>query len=415
MTIDLNQQGMETLRLTWNTFWDKHCHGFRNKNKSDGSYTDDGKYTVWPLSVLAQAVVDAMRIYPQDAHQFVEPVFRVFDRYYSPKYHAYCASENFDGNNDVYFDDNAQVASAFLTAFEVTGNRHYLDKGAEVVRFLLTGWYTSEPYGVRWHVEKDGSNTCTTAECGIAALRLERHMDPNDSYARTLVSFASDCARWVFDRMQDQDDKLIRDGYVPDKEHNECGNGYRIDGMKWTYNQGTPLTLTSMLYCKTGQDWFKEKAEQLALAVTDTNTTIFDRDTPNHDARFYRDSLYFYQLLAEGFADLHLFIGQRASQEVLDRTRREAIRVVKYMNRYMRNNETGLYFQTFEIFRISEQGQREYHQLTGTDKKYEPSEGERCHDNHVPVCDRKLTHSLISCASAARIYFQTARLSPSVD
>lgn len=409
MTIDLNQEGLAVLRRTCDTFWDSRKHCFRNMNKSDGSYNDNGVYTVWPLSVLAQAVVDALRIFPQEAHQFVGPAFKAFDRYYSPRYHAYCASEHFEGNNDVYFDDNAQVASAFLTAYEVTHNREYLDKGAEIVRFLLSGWYNQEPYGVRWHVEKNGSNTCTTAECGIAALRLERFYNPNDNYAHTLVSFAGDCARWIFDRMQDKDDKLIQDGYVPE------GNGYRIDGMKWTYNQGTPITLCSMLYNKTGQDWYKEKAEELAKAVTDTNTTIYDRDTPNHEARFYRDHLYFYQLLAEGFADLHLYIGQAASQEVLDRTKREAVRVAQYMYRYMKNPDTGLYFQTFELFRISEKGQKQYHQLTGTDKKYEPAESERCHDNHLAVCDRGLTHSLISCASASRIFFQTARLCQSIE
>lgn len=343
----------------------------------------------------------------------IQPAFAVFDRYYTPKFKAYCASQYFDGNEDVYYDDDAQVASAYLTAYEVTRNPEYYEKGKALVQFLMTGWQRKEPHGVLWHVKNRGPNTCTTAECGLAALRLAK-CEPDQKFRNRLISFANDCCHWVFEKMQDPTDKLICDGYDKNKK-DEHGN-YGINKMKWTYNQGTPISLASLLYTFTGDRWCIEKAQELALAVTDRKTEIFDRDTQNMEARYYRDGLFFYQLLAEGFADYHLYLGNAGvSQESLDRTRNEAVHMASYIHKYLKNEESGLYFQVLELFRIDEKRTKIYKEITGTEKKFEPHHGERTtakteEEKKVPLEKRQLTHSLISCASAARIFFQTARL-----
>lgn len=337
----------------------------------------------------------------------LKPAFNVFDKYYSPKFKAYCASENFDGNEDVYYDDNAQIASALITAYEATGDRSYLDKGEVNVKFLLTGFDQSgNPGGVRWHVGKKGSNACTTAECGLAALRLARNLKGD---VRVYTEFAEKCCRWIFDRLQDPDDFLICDGLEP---VNEEKNEYNRNSAKWTYNQGTPISLCCMLYYVTRNDWYKQRAQELVSAVTNRNTVMFDRSTPRMESRYYHDSVYFYQLLAEGLADFVLYFGDKSPRDLVDRARDESLHMMSYVFRYLRDPNDMLYFQTLELFKINEHTYEQYKKITGSTRAFEPGQGERESCNDVPIEKRAMTKSLIGCAGAARIFFQSGRLFP---
>lgn len=405
--IDTNKEAYDILRNTWLLFWSKDHNMFLNRNKSEGSYDDSGKYTVWPLSVMLQAIVDGTRIYPNEIGPMIQPAFASLEKYWSEKHHAYCASEYFDGNEDIYFDDNAQVASALITAYEVTGNKDYLDKGYKNVKFLMTGYDKSgSPGGVRWHLGKKGSNTCTTAEAALAALRLAKFVKHD---AKELVEFASACCKWIFEKLRDPEDGLICDGLEPHDGE------YKRNGTKWTYNQGTPISLCCLLYSFTQDEHYKKCAEDLAMAVTNRETAIFDRDTQDRGARYYRDSVYFYQLLAEGFADFMLYFADKSPREVVDRVQNETLHTLQYVHNFIRDPEDGLSFQTFELFRINKRTYDAFKNLTGEDKQYEPSGGEREKRDDIPVEERSHTKSLISCAATARIFFQSARIFPKFD
>jgi hypothetical protein len=383
-------------------FWDPKQLSYHNSNNSEGSYSE-GRYVLWPVSVFNQAIADAARIYPKEISPMLAPAFRAYDHYYSKEYHAYCASYDFNGNRDIYYDDNAQVASSFLSAYEVTGDRIYLDKGVENVHFLMGG--QQQDGGVRWHIAKEGCNTCTTAECGIAAMRLARFVQNNQVY----IQFAKKCCDWIFNKVQ-ADDKLICDGLESDGH-----GGLKRNDTKWTYNQGTPLTLCSLLYAFTKEEIYFERAHELALAVTDHNTAIFDRDTLNMDARYYRDHTYFYQLLAEGLADYLLFFESKSPPETGNQIKGELMHTIKYVYEYLRDPTDQLYYQSFEIFRISKDHWERFKQLTGEGKEYQPSGAEReTADDSVPMDNRKLVKCLMGTASAARIFFQTARVHPVV-
>lgn len=400
-----NFEGYNILKRSWQLFWDDKKNRFHNSNNSDGSYGHEGVYTVWPVAVMVQSIVDAARIYPDEVIPLMERALKSFDAYYSPQYHAYCASHNFNGNSDIYYDDNAQVASCFLTAYEVTQKREYLDKAVENVNFLMTGMRHGQFGGVRWHMEKQGSNACTTAEVGVAAMRLARFVTPNDAY----VQAGKYCIDWVYETLQDPGDKLICDGMEPDGK-----GGMKQNKTKWTYNQGTTLTLSCMVYFATGDEKYKQKAEELAFAVTDHNTAIFDRDTPRMEARYYRDYTYFYHLLAEGLADFMLYFDGKSPQKVTDQVKGELFHHLEYMWKYIRDPEDGLYWQSLELFRINERTYEQFKELTGEGKKYEPRACEREHTK-APIEERKMVKSLISCGGAARIFFQSARVHPKVD
>lgn len=415
--VDLLQEGHDTLLKTHSLFWDENARKYLNKNGSEGSYDQSGVYAVWPLSVMAQALVDGARAFPSEIMPLLRPTFQTFERYYNPKYKAYAASEYFDGNDDIYYDDNAQVASAFVTAYELTYDEYYYSKARENVEFLMTGWQNRPPHGIKWHL-KHGPNTCSTAESGLAALRLAR-CERDENFRNQLVGFGLRCVHWIFDTLQDPNDGLIFDGFKQG-ETNEDGSP-KIDDMKWTYNQGTPLSLAALCYSFSRDQSLLAKAQSLAMAVTDRGSLIFDRRADDHGRRYYKDGIFFYQLLAEGFADYHAILGRcGVSRESLDRTYDEAVREARYVIEYMKDTDsggdgqgdgTGLYFQTFELFRIDEKRLEMYKDLTRKGRDLEPDEKERCvHEKDKPVEQRSLTHSMMANASAARVFFQTARL-----
>lgn len=411
--VDADLEGFYTVKKTWELFYDPRQHTFINSNKSEGSYDASGKYTVWPIAVYLQAIVDCARVYPEQTASLLQPAFTVLDKYlYKNKryYGAYCASEYFDGNTDIYYDDNAQIASALVTAYEVTHQKWYLDRAVDNVKFLMTGFLAEEPGGVRWHVDKKGSNACTTAECGLAALRVARLITAGP-LKDEMFRFASGCCLWIFERLQDPKDYLICDGLEPQTSQDGSGRVvYQRNANKWTYNQGTALSLSSMLFSLTNSEWYRQRAQQLASSVSNRYTCMFDNSTRDIRVRYYHDSVYFYQLLAEGFADFVEHFDGVAPGWLVDQVKTESLRNMKYLYMYLRDPEDGLYFQTFELFKINKRTFAEYQRLVGGTRTYDPTAGEREHTKDIPVEQRRMTKSLIACGGAARIFFQGARL-----
>lgn len=239
----------------------------------------------------------------------------------------------------------------------------------------MTGWDEQKPHGVQWHLTKC-SNTCSTAKCGLAAIRLANLEQQNQARQHHLVAFSNKCMFWIFETLQDPEDLLIRGGVDPNKQRED--GFFEINGTKWAYNQSTPSSLAAMCFSFTKDRRLLEMAQCLAMAVTNKNKNIFDRGPLDHSTRYYCDSLAFYQLLAEGFADYHLYLSGGVSQESLQRTRDEAVREAWYLCNYLKdtgckssdNNDDGssdggnndgndgdeseLYFRGFELFILDE-------------------------------------------------------------
>ncbi|CAN6650844.1 hypothetical protein TRVA0_024S01992 [Trichomonascus vanleenenianus] len=406
--LDLNQEGYGIVRRAWQMFWNDREGRFVNPNNSDGTYGSEHIYVVWPVSVMLQSIVDAARIYPKEISPMIKPAFASLERYYNPEFHGYNASHHFNGNKDLYYDDNAQVASAYLTAFEVTHDSYFLQRGLDVVNFLLTG-VEEKKYGggIKWHIDKRGSNTIAAAESGIACMRLAQFLPPEQG--KRYIDHAQFCCDWIFNNVQD-DDKLICDGLEIDRE----GGGTKRNQTKWTYNQGTSITLCCHLSVATGDNKYVDWATELALAVTDHNTAIFDRDTLRMDARYYRDSTSFYHHLAEGLADYLLFLGKVADEKVVNQIKGELLHTIKYVYTYLRDPKDGLYWQNFELFRINRELYEKFKELTGENKEYQPSAAEREHTD-ADIDDRPMAKCLMGCGCAGRIFFQTARVHQTVQ
>lgn len=387
-------EGYEVTRGMWNMFYNQGKGTFIAPKKCNGCYNND-RFVVWSVSVAVQAVVDGSRLYPE-LKPLIGPAVDTFKKYKNNHVKGYSASENNGNDTDIYYDDDAQVASAIITAYEVTGDKKYLDSGRELVRFLMGGW-DENIGGVKWHVSKTYVNACTTAEVAKACLQISKFL-PEES--KTYVNFAAKCVDWQIKTLQDPGDKCIKDGIQPD--------GGKIDDVKITYNTGTTLSAASHLYHITKDAKWKEIATGLAHAAIDRNSPFYDRDYPSGQ-RYWRDPSYFCQLIIEGLADYLLYLGDEVSQDMAANIHEEVKRHLIMFYKYLKDPQDGLYIQTFEPNRTFKQKyDKEYQEEFGGKKGH----GYRSDDKDGSGNPQKC---LMGLGAAARVFYQGARICPLLD
>jgi hypothetical protein len=392
-------EGYNVTRALWLKFYNPHKGTFVAPVKCSGCYNDE-KFVVWAVSVAAQAVVDGARLYPE-LLPLVDPAIATFQKYKNHLLKGYLAAENGGSDKDIYYDDDAQVALAMLTAYEVTGNKKHLDQGRELVRFLMGGW-NDDPNaktkgGCKWHVTNAYLNSCTTAETAKACLQVAQCV-PDE--AKVYVEFAQKCLEWLIRVLQDPGDKLIRDGVQLTLD--------KINDMKWLYNTGTTLLVALHLFHVTGDAKYRDIATDLAKTAINRNLFIYDRDYPDLNLRYWNNSLYFVQLLFEGLADYDLYVGDAAPDGLRQDIAKELARHMVMFYEYMRDPQDGLYLQSFEPHQTyRENYDSKYVKEFGGKKKW-GIKGEDKSGDHPVKC-------LIGSGAAARIFFQGARVVPKID
>lgn len=393
-----NLEGYNITRNLWLFYYNKSKGTFIAPKKCNGCYNED-RFVIWAVSVAAQAVVDGARIYPE-LLPLVDPAIAIFAKYKNPHLRGYLAAENNGNDKDIYYDDDAQVASAMITAYEVTGNKHHLDLGRELVRFLMGGWNDNPNAktkgGVKWHILNAYLNACTTAEVAKACLQISKFI-PEE--AHVYIDFAAKCIEWQIRVLQDPGDKLIMDG-VQDTET-------RPNDAKWSYNVGTTLSAAAHLYHITKDAKWKKISDDLADAAINRGLTIYDRDYPDH-LRYWRDPSYFVQLLIEGLADYLLYVGNEVPEEFQRKIAEEIKRHLVLFYEYSRDSNDGTYLQSFEPhLTYKENYEKKYKLQFGGSKKWDIKLDDKDGDN-IMKC-------LMGGGAAARVFFQGARVVPRID
>lgn len=392
----LSNPSLEAYNITrgmWLEYYNSSKQTFVAKKKCSGCYNDD-RFVVWAVSVAVQAVIDGARIYPE-LKPLIAPAVDTFKKYKNNHTKGYSAAENGGNDNDVYYDDDAQVASAIITAYEVTGDKKFLDSARELVRFLMGGWDTNIG-GVKWHVSKTYVNSCTTAEVAKACLQISKFL-PEE--ANVYVDFAAKCIDWQIKTLQDPGDKCIKDGIQPE--------GRKIDEVKITYNTGTTLSAAAHLYKITKDGKWKGIADDLAKAAINRNSPFYDRDYGD-EQRYWRDPSYWTLLLIEGLADYLLYVDSDVPQDLPPKIALEIERHLKMFYKYSKDPEDGMYIQSFEPNRtFKELYEREYKQEFGGKKG--PGLRDDDKDGDRPQ------KCLMGLGSAARVFYQGARVCPLIQ
>jgi hypothetical protein len=232
---------------------------------------------VWLQSVQFSNLVAAARSEPETYGPLLDRYFKALDAYWDPKVDipGYEAAPTQGNGDDKYYDDNAWLAITFLEAYQSNRDPHYLDRAAETMKFILSGWDDACGGGIWWHEKhKDGTkNTCSNAPSAVGCLRLAKYRDGNE--AQALITRAREIVAWTVDALQDDD------GLFDDRKVVETGE---VKRGKLTYNSALMLRAFLGLYRATGEIKYLDEAKRIARAADwflDAKTGIY-RDAPRY-------------------------------------------------------------------------------------------------------------------------------------
>lgn len=310
----------------------------------------------------------------------------------------------FDGNRDLYFDDNAHCGNALVTAFEATHERRYLDRARDIVTGLLQhGWdrYGTTPGagGVAWHIDhNEGRNACSTLSAAVLACRLAMH-GVERAYC---MEMAASCIRFADAHLVDQNDGLVLDSYRKEED-----GQWRNDARKFTYNTGFCIEAYLLYSELSGDKGYLKKATKMALTAIDPTCVLFD-NTLDPPLRIWWDSVFFAHHLVEALVLVALQHGMESDSG--QRIRSYLARLAGWCHGWLRETGgDGLYFRELRPYFIDQSRTEKFNSKFGTHHVLTAVEGDRANGTG-PVSQRPLIKTLLGNASMANIYLYMADL-----
>jgi hypothetical protein len=173
-----------------------------------------------------------------------------------PGYDSYPHGEHGDGG-DLFYDDNAWVGLAKVQQHLMTGDAAALARAEEVFELLASGWDEdpahAAPGGVFWTQAPWSTTRNTVSTMPAAQLAVRLHMVTGE---QRYLDWALRAVAWTEEHLQAPDglfwDNIALDGTV--------------DERKFSYNQGVPVGVYTLLHQATGNAAWLDKAEALAAA-----------------------------------------------------------------------------------------------------------------------------------------------------
>jgi len=253
------------------------------------SVTDRTPDYVWREAAAFSALVGATRHEPEIYRPIMDRFFKSLDQYWDRKtpIPAYEPAPTKGNGHDKYYDDNAWMVITFAEAYQLTGEKPYLNRAIEVAHFVASGWDEKLGGGIWWHQsQKDNSkNTCANGPAAEGYLQLARLVPPDQ--AGRWVAAAQKAVDWTREKLQ-ADDGLFDDRVIVPTGEVKKG--------KLTYNSALMLRAELGLYRATGRQEYLEDAKRIGRAAqwfTDKRTGV------------YRDPLKWSHFMVE--ADLELY------------------------------------------------------------------------------------------------------------
>ncbi|RYY36684.1 MAG: hydrolase [Sphingobacteriaceae bacterium] len=151
---------------------------------------------------------------------------------------------------DRYYDDNGLVGIDYAEAYLNTKNPLYLKRAKEVFTFILSGWDDKLDGGVYWlEGHNDMKPACSNGMATLTALKIYQ-ATKNPYYLKWGQKFYN----WMHDNLRDS-----AGVYWNDKKTN--GNVLKT---QWTYNSGSMLEASVMLYKFTNDKKYLTEAKAIA-------------------------------------------------------------------------------------------------------------------------------------------------------
>ncbi|EEB07614.1 alpha-1,6- mannanase [Schizosaccharomyces japonicus yFS275] len=407
------QEALDILDRAYHEFVDTRQYRLGNAVASAETYLDNHVYLIWPVAVYIEALADSLK-FSGRYEKKLEVVFKAMKQYWHPSMGACCASLYFDGNDDVYYDDNAQLAIGLAVAGYYSGTsvhrRQYVNRATSIVELTIQRGWNSEKGGVAWHTRTTGPpwtnlNACSTTMAATAACRLAA-VTNDPSRRKDMLVFAWKCILWVHDHLLNEHG-LVCDGLSLENGH------WKRDPIVFTYNTGGYILSMSLLnnFPTDNQmlpniDRLPSMLEDAVKAALDTNGALYEQAC-NGPFKNWADNTFFSQILAEGLVAFSFTmpgspLAEPAQQMVLDQAR--------FVMKYIRDPKDGMYFRSLSLYKLNEQGVRIFNQLFHANKTLEPCAEDRESLKDVPLEKRPPVKTLLGNAGAARLLFCAAEI-----
>ncbi|KAF3904602.1 hypothetical protein ABW21_db0203951 [Orbilia brochopaga] len=451
----------------WRDFWETDVDLFCNKRASAetvplGFYNG---YTVWTFTLALQSIIEVERLSPgRYGDKITSAIETLQERFYNSEYKAYSAWLYAKGDQDVYYDDNAQIAIAFLDAYLVLDESKYLDLARSLCHFLVTGWTSgdSPPGGIQWHVGDSSPHTdracCSTAITGIALVRiataLKSHIqklksrapkpkiqlsdeekqsdwvalehgseDSIEELEKDITKFlnvAWRCGAWLVDTLWITEDEHRGDALtnlIADKLTQTDGSCWKRDEHTiLSYNIGNTLHLLCLLHLES-----KHKS-QLTTPATATSTkprdfanachilaatsitpykAIFNTTAPDPAKRIWADHPFFIHLLIEG---LLVYATTFPSHSKVAETENMVLHNIAFMKEHLSSSDNPLaYYRNMRLTRISKEKGEEWNKIMGVHEHSDLDESERVYDEPwAGIGERQMARTLLAQGGVAR-------------
>jgi hypothetical protein len=276
-------EARQVMEYVQKTFWDPSAGVYV---KAGGSHSPD---YVWRQAAAFSAVVGAARHEPRTYRPILKQFFHGLNSYWDARapIPAFEPAPTKGNGNDKYYDDNEWLVITFVEAYQLTGERAYLDRARETARFVASGWDDQLGGGIWWHqAHKDGTkNTCANGPAAVGFLRLAQYEPPEE--ARKWIDLAAKDIDWTCSHLQ------ASDGLFDDRIVVATGE---VKHGKLTYNAALMLRACLDLYRRAGKSEYLDRAKQIGKAAD----WFADKQTG-----VYRDPLKWSHFMVE--ADLDLF------------------------------------------------------------------------------------------------------------
>jgi predicted alpha-1,6-mannanase (GH76 family) len=157
-----------------------------------------------------------------------------------------------------FYDDSAWWALAWVDAFDLTGDRRYLDAAEVIFADLTTAWDDHCGGGLWWNHDRRYKNAITNELFLTLAARLHQRAGGTGA-GPGYLDWALREWQWFSASGMIGPSGLVSDGLTAD-----CANN---GGVTWTYNQGVILGGLAALHEITGDRGYRERGESIAGAA----------------------------------------------------------------------------------------------------------------------------------------------------
>jgi predicted alpha-1,6-mannanase (GH76 family) len=158
-----------------------------------------------------------------------------------------------------YYDDNAWWALAWVAAFDLTGDRRYLEAAAAIFGQMTGGWDDVCRGGVWWTTDRTYKNAIPNELFLLLAARLHQRAAELPGAGGGHLDWATREWEWFLASGMIGASGLVNDGLTP-----QCQNN---NGPTWTYNQGVILGGLAAMNEITGDPGYLDHGQRIADAV----------------------------------------------------------------------------------------------------------------------------------------------------